>query len=71
MDTQGTHWQPPHNLAAGLVYSARASDVHTVMVDGRVILHERRASRQAELKRRSWTPPMFPSESRVRSAFTL
>ncbi|WP_257453105.1 amidohydrolase [Archangium lipolyticum] len=42
VDTRGTHWQPPHNLTAGLVYSARASDVHTVMVDGRVILHERR-----------------------------
>jgi 5-methylthioadenosine/S-adenosylhomocysteine deaminase len=42
VDTRGPHWQPPHNLTAGLVYSARASDVHTVMVDGRVILHERR-----------------------------
>jgi 5-methylthioadenosine/S-adenosylhomocysteine deaminase len=42
VDTRGTHWQPPHNLLAGLVYSARASDVHTVMVGGRVILHERR-----------------------------
>jgi 5-methylthioadenosine/S-adenosylhomocysteine deaminase len=42
VDTRGTHWQPPHNLTAGLVYSARASDVHTVMVDGRVLLHERR-----------------------------
>jgi 5-methylthioadenosine/S-adenosylhomocysteine deaminase len=42
VDTRGTHWQPPHNLAAGLVYSARASDVHTVMVDGRVLMHERR-----------------------------
>ncbi|QRK09068.1 amidohydrolase [Archangium violaceum] len=42
VDTRGTHWQPPHNLMAGLVYSARASDVHTVMVDGRVIMRERR-----------------------------
>jgi 5-methylthioadenosine/S-adenosylhomocysteine deaminase len=42
VDTRGAHWQPPHNLAAGLVYSARASDVHTVMIDGRVLLHERR-----------------------------
>ncbi|OJT23774.1 hydrolase [Archangium sp. Cb G35] len=42
VDTRGTHWQPPHNLTAGLVYSARASDVHTVMVDGRIIMRERR-----------------------------
>jgi 5-methylthioadenosine/S-adenosylhomocysteine deaminase len=42
VDTRGAHWQPPHNLTAGLVYSARASDVDTVMVDGRVILRERR-----------------------------
>jgi 5-methylthioadenosine/S-adenosylhomocysteine deaminase len=42
VDTRGAHWSPPHNLLAGLVYSARASDVDTVMVDGRVILRERR-----------------------------
>lgn len=41
VDTSGAHWQPPHNLAAGLVYSARASDVQTVMVDGRVIMKDR------------------------------
>ncbi|WP_309894905.1 amidohydrolase [Archangium sp.] len=42
VDTRGAHWSPPHNLMAGLVYSARASDVDTVMVDGRVILREHR-----------------------------
>jgi 5-methylthioadenosine/S-adenosylhomocysteine deaminase len=42
VDTSGAHWQPPHNLTAGLVYSARASDVQTVMVDGRVIMRDRR-----------------------------
>jgi 5-methylthioadenosine/S-adenosylhomocysteine deaminase len=42
VDTRGAHWQPPHNLTAGLVYSARASDVQTVMVDGRVIMRDRR-----------------------------
>jgi 5-methylthioadenosine/S-adenosylhomocysteine deaminase len=41
VDTSGAHWQPPHNLAAGLVYSARASDVQTVMVDGRIIMRDR------------------------------
>jgi 5-methylthioadenosine/S-adenosylhomocysteine deaminase len=42
VDTRGAHWQPPHNLGAGLVYSARSSDVHTVMVEGRVLMSERR-----------------------------
>ncbi len=41
VDTSGAHWQPPHRLAAGLVYSARASDVQTVMVDGRIIMRDR------------------------------
>ncbi|MDC0710243.1 amidohydrolase [Stigmatella sp. ncwal1] len=41
VDTRGTHWQPPHDLAAGLVYGARASDVHTVLVNGRVLLRDR------------------------------
>jgi 5-methylthioadenosine/S-adenosylhomocysteine deaminase len=41
VDTGGAHWQPPHSLTAGLVYSARASDVQTVMVDGRVIMRDR------------------------------
>ncbi|MBN1208592.1 MAG: amidohydrolase [Myxococcaceae bacterium] len=42
VDTRGAHWQPPHSLTAGLVYSARASDVQTVLVDGRVIMRDRR-----------------------------
>jgi len=41
VDTGGAHWQPPHSLTAGLVYSARASDVQTVMVDGRVLMRDR------------------------------
>ena len=41
VDTGGAHWQPPHNLLAGLVYSARASDVRTVLVEGRVLMRER------------------------------
>jgi 5-methylthioadenosine/S-adenosylhomocysteine deaminase len=38
----GAHMQPLHNVAAALVYSARAGDVDTVIVDGRVLMHERR-----------------------------
>jgi 5-methylthioadenosine/S-adenosylhomocysteine deaminase len=38
----GAHVQPVHNLAAALVYSARASDVDTVIVDGRVLMQGRR-----------------------------
>jgi 5-methylthioadenosine/S-adenosylhomocysteine deaminase len=38
----GAHMQPLHNLAAALVYSARAGDVDTVIVNGRVLMRERR-----------------------------
>jgi 5-methylthioadenosine/S-adenosylhomocysteine deaminase len=37
----GAHIQPVHNLAAALVYSARAGDIDTVVVDGRVLMQGR------------------------------
>jgi 5-methylthioadenosine/S-adenosylhomocysteine deaminase len=37
----GAHMQPLHNPAAALVYAARAGDVDTVIVDGRVLMRER------------------------------
>ncbi|WP_416967269.1 amidohydrolase [Streptomyces sp. 4F14] len=42
VDLTGPHTQPVHDLAATLVHSARASDVRTTIVDGRVLMHERR-----------------------------
>ena len=41
LDLSGAHHQPLHSLTASLVYNARASDVHTVIVDGRLLMHER------------------------------
>lgn len=41
LDMNGTHMQPIHNIAANLVYSARASDVRTVIVDGKVLMRDR------------------------------
>ncbi len=38
----GTHHFPLNNVAASLVYNARASDVQTVICDGRVIMRERK-----------------------------
>lgn len=38
----GVHLQPVHNLKAALVYSARAGDVDTVIVDGQVLMRDRR-----------------------------
>lgn len=37
-----THLFPQHNLAAHLLYSARAADVDTVIVAGRILMHKRR-----------------------------
>jgi 5-methylthioadenosine/S-adenosylhomocysteine deaminase len=41
VDMSGTHHQPLHSLTASLVYNARAGDVQTVMVNGRVLMHNR------------------------------
>ncbi|MER6071214.1 amidohydrolase [Streptomyces sp. NPDC001817] len=42
VDLTGPHTQPVHDLAATLVHSARSSDVRTTVVDGRVLMRERR-----------------------------
>ncbi|MFD0314297.1 amidohydrolase [Streptomyces flavalbus] len=41
VDLSGPHTQPVHDLAATLVHSARAADVRTTVVDGRVLMHDR------------------------------
>ena len=41
VDLSGAHNQPPHDPAANLVYSVRASDVQTVICDGRVLMRDR------------------------------
>jgi 5-methylthioadenosine/S-adenosylhomocysteine deaminase len=41
IDLGGLHNQPPHDPAANLVYSMRASDVRTVICDGKVLMRDR------------------------------
>ncbi|MBC9712029.1 amidohydrolase [Streptomyces sp. TRM66268-LWL] len=41
VDLSGPHAQPVHDLAATLVHSARAGDVTTTVVDGRVLMRDR------------------------------
>jgi len=41
VDLSGTHHFPLNSVTASLVYNARASDVRTVICDGRVIMRER------------------------------
>jgi 5-methylthioadenosine/S-adenosylhomocysteine deaminase len=41
VDVTGPHTQPVHDLAATLVHSARAADVRTTIVDGRVLMRDR------------------------------
>ena len=38
IDLGGAHHQPLHSVTASLVYNVRASDVDTVIVDGRVVM---------------------------------
>ena len=42
VDLDGAHHQPLHSVPASLVYAARASDVRTAIVDGRVIMRDRK-----------------------------
>ncbi|WP_217235641.1 amidohydrolase [Streptomyces sp. AC555_RSS877] len=41
VDLTGPHTQPVHDLAATLVHSARASDVRTTIVEGRILMRDR------------------------------
>ncbi len=42
VDLSGPHTQPVHDLAATLVYSARSADISTTIVEGRVLMEDRR-----------------------------
>lgn len=42
IDLGGPHTWPSHDPAANLIYSARASDVRTVICDGRVVMRDRK-----------------------------
>jgi 5-methylthioadenosine/S-adenosylhomocysteine deaminase len=42
VDMRGPHVQPLHSITASLVYATRACDVQTVIVDGKVIMRDRR-----------------------------
>ncbi|HEY0518530.1 MAG TPA: amidohydrolase family protein, partial [Ilumatobacteraceae bacterium] len=42
VDVSGFHCQPLHDLAATLVYCVMASDVRTTIVDGKVLMRDRR-----------------------------
>jgi 5-methylthioadenosine/S-adenosylhomocysteine deaminase len=41
VDLSGAHVQPVHDIVASLVYSSRASDVDTVIVNGNVVMEHR------------------------------
>jgi len=42
VDMEGAHIQPLHSVTASLVYNTRASDVQTVIVNGRILMQDRR-----------------------------
>ncbi len=41
VDMNGAHQQPLHSIPATLIYATRPSDVHTVIVNGRVLMRDR------------------------------
>ena len=44
VDLQKPHLQPIHDLVSNLVYCGKASDVDTVVVDGRIVVENRRVA---------------------------
>lgn len=42
VDLQKPHLQPIHDVVSNLVYCGKASDVDTVVVDGRIVVENRR-----------------------------
>lgn len=42
IDMKAPHWYPRHNSLSLLTYSANSSDVHTVLVNGQILLDNRR-----------------------------
>ena len=41
-DITGANWRPHYNLASNLVYSANAGDTDTVIVDGKILMENKR-----------------------------
>jgi 5-methylthioadenosine/S-adenosylhomocysteine deaminase len=41
IDTRAPHLTPMHRPASAVVYAAKGSDVHTVMVGGRLLMKDR------------------------------
>jgi 5-methylthioadenosine/S-adenosylhomocysteine deaminase len=42
IDFNKPHLQPVHNIVSNLVYAANGSDAHSLIVDGQVLMHNRR-----------------------------
>jgi 5-methylthioadenosine/S-adenosylhomocysteine deaminase len=42
LDLGGLHHQPLHSVTASLVYNVEPPDVHTVLIDGEIVMHNRR-----------------------------
>ncbi|HZQ07169.1 MAG TPA: amidohydrolase [Anaerolineae bacterium] len=42
MDARGPHWYPRHDMVANVIYSSAAADVRTVIIDGRIVMEDRR-----------------------------
>ena len=41
VDTSAAHWWPRHDWLDALVMQGRSTDVRTVVIDGRVVMHDR------------------------------
>ncbi|MGQ9515697.1 MAG: amidohydrolase [Anaerolineae bacterium] len=78
MNLRRPHLVPVHDIIHTLVYCAKGSDVETVIIDGRVVMRQRKLQTMNEddiiamaeewgrdLRRRSLESPLFPSHDRM------
>jgi len=50
VDMKGAHANPKHNILSNLIYASSSHDVNTTIVDGKILMHERKLRELDEQK---------------------
>ena len=64
VDLSKPHLQPLHDVVSNLVYCGKAADVETVMVDGRIVVEDRRIPASIWRSFTAVWPGRLPASSR-------
>jgi 5-methylthioadenosine/S-adenosylhomocysteine deaminase len=84
VNLEGVHLQPVHDIVNSLVYCAKSSDVETVIIDGQVVMQERKLvtldeqtilamarERGYDLRQRSLSSNLYHPKERVKGKSPL